>query len=193
MKLEKTLLKRLKKHDKKAQLLFYRECFSVMMGAALRYKKNKEDASALVNEAFLKVLTNIDKYDRKKPLEAWLRRIVINCAIDEFRASKKNRELFGETAPEHENLESSASYNEAIESFEIEEIEQLLANLPKATYLVFNLYALDGYSHKEVSEQLGITVETSKWHVKQARKKLRNIIGMTSTFGGLLISLIDIV
>lgn len=192
MKLEKKLIRRLKKHDKRAQMLFYEQCFSVMMSAALRYKRNREDAAALVNEAFLKVLTNIDKYDVSKPLEAWLRRIVINCAIDEFRKNEKTQALFNESTTALDNLESGAVFNKAIENFEIEELKKLLNQLPKATCVVFNLYAIDGYSHKEVSEKLGITVETSKWHVKEARKKLRYLLGVTSIYGGLLISLINI-
>ena len=77
MHLDKEFLKKIKKRDKKAQLLLYDQCFGIMMGSALRYKRNVDDAAALVNESFLKVLVNIKKYDTNKPFEAWIRRIVI--------------------------------------------------------------------------------------------------------------------
>ena len=77
MHLDKEFLKKIKKRDKKAQLLLYDQCFGIMMSSALRYKRNVDDAAALVNESFLKVLVNIKKYDTNKPIEAWIRRIVI--------------------------------------------------------------------------------------------------------------------
>ena len=77
MHLDKEFLKKIKKRDKKAQLLLYDQCFGIMMRSALRYKRNVDDAAALVNESFLKVLVNIKKYDTNKPFEAWIRRIVI--------------------------------------------------------------------------------------------------------------------
>lgn len=175
VQLEKKLLKRLKKHDKKAQLLFYKMCFGVMMSTALRYNNNKDDAACLVNESFMKVLTNIDKYDEKIPLEAWLRKIVVNSAINEYKKFAKKREVFQDKSADYENSSNLVSYNDAIESYEKEEVKKILESLPKATLLVFNMFALDGYSHKEVSQECGITVETSKWHVKEARKKLKTI------------------
>ncbi|MFK7783548.1 MAG: RNA polymerase sigma factor [Crocinitomicaceae bacterium] len=176
MHIEKQLLKKLKKRDKKAQLNLYDQCFGIMMSAALRYKKNREDAAALVNESFLKVLTNIEKYDHQKPFEAWIRRIVINSAIDDFRKNKTKNVEYNEN-----QTSSSVSYNEVENSIEMESVEEAMNALPPATRTVFNLYVFDGYSHKEISEKCSITVETSKWHVKMARKKLQLLIVNTTS------------
>ena len=123
------------------------------MSVAFRYKKNEEDAAALANEAFLKILTNIAKYNSISPFEACIRRIAINTAIDDYRKNKKREEMF-----------------------EAEELNNMLLELPKATRIVFNLFALDGYSHKEISEELGIRLETTKWHMKEARKRLKALL-----------------
>jgi DNA-directed RNA polymerase specialized sigma24 family protein len=153
VKVSEALIKRIVKQDRKAQLELYRICFSTLMSVAFRYKKNEEDAAALANEAFLKILTNIAKYNSISPFEAWIRRIAINTAIDDYRKNKKREEMF-----------------------EAEELNNMLLELPKATRIVFNLFALDGYSHKEISEELGIRLETTKWHMKEARKRLKALL-----------------
>ena len=185
MNIDKQLFKQLKKHNKKAQLQFYKQCFNVMMGTAFRYKSNRDDAAILVNEAFLKVLTNLDKYDQSKPLESWLIRIVINVAIDDYRKSNKFNDFFKK---DPSDIESQAySFSHVDEVFGNETVKEILKQLPKATNLVFNLYALDGYSYKEISEMLSISIDTSKWHVKDARKRLKSIIGNSSLHAGFLL------
>lgn len=141
------------------------------MSVAYRYKKNEEDAAALANNAFLKILTNLEKYDRKKPFEAWIRRIAINEAIDDYRKNKKREEMF-EVANDDEVVDG-VTFNEIDNEIEAEELNNMLLELPPATRTVFNLFAIDGYSHKEIAEELGISLETSKWHMKEARKKLK--------------------
>jgi RNA polymerase sigma factor (sigma-70 family) len=91
VKVSEALIKRIVKQDRKAQLELYRICFSTLMSVAFRYKKNEEDAAALANEAFLKILTNIAKYNSISPFEAWIRRIAINTAIDDYRKNKKEK------------------------------------------------------------------------------------------------------
>lgn len=178
MHLDKEFLKKIKKRDKKAQLLLYDQCFGIMMSAALRYKRNKDDAAALVNESFLKVLTNIKKYDQNKPFEAWIRRIVINSAIDDFRKNKKRNAEFIE---DNHTTNARVSYNDVESSIEMESVEEAMNKLPPASRTVFNLYVFDGFSHQEISEKCSITIETSKWHVKVARKKLQALLINTAS------------
>lgn len=173
MQLEKPLYKKLIHKDKKAQLTFYKYCFATMMRVAYRYKKNKDDAAVLVNDSLLKILTNIEKYSLDKPLEAWIRRVVINTAIDDFRKNENYKELiknqenfdFIQEAKTDANIESSFNL-EAMHKT----IQDLLSN---ATRIVFYLYAIDGFKHNEIAEKLSISEETSKWHVKTARKILK--------------------
>lgn len=152
----------------------YRTCFGILMSVAYRYKKNEEDAAALSNDAFLKILTNIEKYNSNNPFEAWIRRIAINTAIDDYRKNKKREEMF-EAADSFEGIEK-VTYNEIDNQIETEELNDMLLELPKATRVVFNLFAIDGYSHKEITEELGIGLETSKWHMKEARKRLKAVL-----------------
>jgi len=168
------LIKRVEKQDRKAQMELYRICFSTLMSVAYRYKKNEEDAAALSNDAFLKILTNIKKYNSKRPFAAWIRRIAINSAIDDYRKNKKREKMF-EAEDNFEGLEEVA-YNEVDYTIESEELNSMILSLPKATRVVFNLFAIDGYSHKEITEELGIGLETSKWHMKEARKRLKALL-----------------
>lgn len=171
LKVSEELIREVIKQERKAQLELYRLCFNVLMSVAYRYKKNKEDAAELVNSSFLKILLNIKKYNKKVPFEAWIRRITINEVIDDYRKHKKRNELFVDT----ENIEvnNSETYNEVDHDIEAEELNNMLLKLPSATRTVFSLIAIDGYSHKEITEQLNISLETSKWHMKEARKRLK--------------------
>jgi RNA polymerase sigma-70 factor (ECF subfamily) len=119
------------------------------------------------------VLTNIESYKPSVPFTAWIRRIAINTAIDDFRKNSKHNLI------EYSD-EISTNENYTINDYDLEiraeELNNMILKLPKATKLVFNLFAIDGYSHKEIAEQLEISTNTSKWHVKEARKKLKEQI-----------------
>lgn len=143
------------------------------MRVAYRYKKNKDDAAILVNDSFLKVLTNLEKYSLDKPLEPWIRRIVINTAIDDFRKNEKHNDLI--TAHDYIENFSEAATEEKVESkFNLEAMHIAIQNLlPAASRIVFYLYAIDGFKHEEIAQKLSITENTSKWHVKTARKILK--------------------
>ncbi len=144
------------------------------MSVALRYKNSEDDAAYLANEGFIKVLSNIDKINSSKSIVPWMKRIMVNTAIDDFRKNKKYAGTLSMTNYDFEEFYGLSE--EADLEFESTEFFQSLLNqIPRATSNVFNIYAIDGYSHKEVAEMLEISVETSKWHVKQARKKLREL------------------
>jgi len=142
------------------------------MRVAIRYKKNEDDAAALVNDAFLKILINIENYSLDKPLEPWLKRIIINVTIDDFRKNKSYTEMIESVdTQEYENTYKSDSLLDEEMIFE-DMLDVINKILPKATRVVFFLKKVDGYSHKEISDKLKITVETSKWHIKNAKKLL---------------------
>jgi len=174
LEIDKHLIRRLKNNDRKAQLELYNQCFNILMSISYRYKNNEEDAIAIANSSFLKILTNIEFYKTSTPFEAWIRRITINTAIDEYRKEKRNKETI-EYQDYYDN-HSEFSLNEYDLKISAEEINEMIIQLPKATNHVFNLFAIDGYSHKEIAKMLNISANTSKWHVKQARKKLKELI-----------------
>ena len=173
LELDNSFIKKLINQDRRAQLELYKKSFGILMSVAYRYKKNEEDAKSLSITSFLKVLTNIESYKPNIPFNAWIRRIAINTAIDDFRKNSKHNLI------EYSD-EISTNENYTINDYDLEiraeELNNMILKLPKATKLVFNLFAIDGYSHKEIAEQLNISTNTSKWHVKEARKKLKEQI-----------------
>ncbi len=144
------------------------------MSSAVRYKNNKEDQMEIVNNAFLKIVTNITSYQPGTAYLSWVKTIVRREIINEFRKNKKYNELF--KIGDSDTLQEPKVEPEIYESMASEEAVQLLTILPPATKLVFNLYAIEGFKAKEISEELNLTYETVKWHIKEARKKLKSYI-----------------
>jgi RNA polymerase sigma-70 factor (ECF subfamily) len=176
MNIDSKLLSDCKKSDRKAQLELYKLCFQSLMNICFRYEKNEQDARAIMNKGFFKILTGIKDYNDKIPFNNWIKRIMINTAIDHYRKNKKyNYHIL------HNNEINENGYiiYEGDVSIDSEKILSFIQKLPSSTQHIFNLFAIDGYSHKEIAEQLGISTGTSKWHVSEARKKLRAWIGET--------------
>lgn len=178
MNLDPHMLQAAHRGDRKAQYALYRVCFPVLMAVCVRYKRDEQEAASAVNTGFLKIIRNLDRYRRDEvPFEAWIRRIMINTVIDEFRQEKKWRELtiFTESI-EKEHPTEPISWNEAEQRLDLQHLENMLRRLPRVTQQVFNLFALDGFTHREIGEMLDISEGTSKWHVNHARTQLQNWI-----------------
>ena len=159
--------------DRKAQFQLYKSCYALLMGVCIRYKKNEADASAVLNAGFLKILKGLKSYKPEVPFEAWARRIIINTIIDEFRKDRKVKELIDYvdmSGPDTYDI--AFDYNQADKRFDAAALESLIKQLPPVSQQVFNLYAIDGYKHREIAKMLGISEGTSKWHLSFARKKL---------------------
>ncbi|MEO6760601.1 MAG: sigma-70 family RNA polymerase sigma factor [Saprospiraceae bacterium] len=174
MTVDPNLLQAAHRGDRKAQYALYRDCYPVLMAVCVRYRQDKQDAAAAVNQGFLKIIQHLDRYDPKAPFIAWIRRIMINVVIDEFRREKKWRTqtVFpDDTQPEM--LPGAMDWNEAEQRLQVEYLETLLRRLPPVTQKVFNLFAIDGFSHQEIAELLQMSEGTSKWHVHQARSRLQ--------------------
>lgn len=177
MYVEPDLLAKCKKNNRKAHNELYHKCFGFMMAISLRYCNNREDAEAFVNQSFLKVVSNLEKYKEDVPFGSWVSRITVNTIIDQFRRDKKHRENM--SSIDMEDVRSSVApvdFNKAAQELDAEELEQMIATLPYMSKKVFNLYAIDGYTHKEIGEMLGMSDGTSKWHVSFARKSLQKLV-----------------
>lgn len=174
MKIDAGVIKKIKKNDRKVILELYHHSFNVLMSAAVRYKNNEEDQKTIVNNAFLKVINNIDKYKPGTAYFSWVKRIVQNEIIDEFRRNKKYNELF--TYDETDYQYEDDVHAEVDYEIEAEALQNMLDQLPPATKLVFNLYAIEGFKNKEICDKLDLKYETVKWHIKEARKKLREML-----------------
>lgn len=170
-----SLIKGCIKGKRKAQYALYRHCYTLLLPVCMRYQHNEEDARAILNEGFLKILDNLESYKPEIPFEAWCKRIMINTIIDEYRKTRNKPSTF-----DYQELgkkeEVGISLNEAMEVLTADDLEKMLQCLPANSRKVFNLYAIDGYSHKEISEKLTISEGTSKWHVNNARHKLQQIL-----------------
>jgi RNA polymerase sigma factor (sigma-70 family) len=176
MRVSESLLQRCRKGERKAQFELYKEMYSYLMAICSRYEKNKSDAEALLNLAFFKILTNLDAFEAAKvPFDSWCRRITINALIDEFRKKQRDQHNFVEQLEDHVPV-STMDFNEAEQKFDAEDLEQMIRNLPTVSQKVFNLYIVDGYSHKEIAEMLTITESTSKWHLSFARKTIKTML-----------------
>lgn len=178
MNLDPLLLQAAQHGDRKAQSALYRSCFPVLMAVCMRYKRDKQDAVSALNNGFLKIIQNLERYKRDEvPFEAWIRRIMINTVIDEYRREKKWRELtvFAEDI-ERVFPNEPIDWNEADQRLDVQHLEALLQRLPPKTQKVFNLFAIDGFSHQEISDMLGMSEGTSKWHVNNARTQLQSWI-----------------
>ena len=158
--------------ERRAQLGLYQLCYPVLISAARRYYHNTDEQMTVVNNAYIKVVLHLETYQTGRFL-SWVKRIISNEIIDEYRRNKRYNELYKFDAPVEERGGSDFQ-TDAI--FTHEQLQQMLLCLSEPARLVFNLFAIEGYSHKEIANLLGVTEETSKWHTKMARKKLRELI-----------------
>lgn len=163
------LISDLKRGNRKAQERFYVEYFPEMYPIAFRFSSSKEDAHEIINTAFLKVLDSIANY-RQDNFGGWVSTIVRRTAIDYYRKYNDQKPVTLELIEYDE-----VSYNEAISNLQLEEILQLIQQLPAATRTVFNLFVFDEMTHDEISKNLSISKGTSKWHVANGRAKLTEL------------------
>lgn len=162
------------KQDRRSQNELYKRYFPLMSSIALRYTQNESEALQRMNGGFYRVLKNLEKYDNQYALATWIRNILVNHLIDEFRKEKKY--IANIHLTDYEGVNPEVEYNQADLQFDAQELRNMLERLPDVTQRVFNMYALDGFKHREIADYLGISEGTSKWHVSDARKKLKAML-----------------
>jgi RNA polymerase sigma factor (sigma-70 family) len=144
-----------------------------MMALCLRYVRSRNDAVEVLNDAFLKIYKHLARWDpAKAALFTWMRTIVINTALDSLRRQK----LIHEREMSAGEDEEPGVDNEAISKMSGDELLAIILRLPVATRLVFNLHSVEGYTHREIGQLLGISEGTSRWHLNDARRQLKLII-----------------
>jgi RNA polymerase sigma factor (sigma-70 family) len=151
--------------------LVYEEYFNEMIPICRRYANTEEDAMDILHDGFIKVFNNFDKYKAGTSMAAWIKRIMINTSIDYYRKESRRRSSDIDTAlgvcnPDADVLAEMAA----------EEIIKALQQLPQVYRSVFNLYVVEGYSHKDVAETLNISESTSRSNLVKARLKLKSIL-----------------
>jgi RNA polymerase sigma-70 factor, ECF subfamily len=183
---EEDLINACKEFNSAGQKLLYYKFAPKMKGVCLRYSSNPEEAKDILQESFIKVFSKIHSFSNKGSLEGWIRRIVINTAINHFNSNKKYN---------HDNIDDLHTYSNIMDGEEYDHLEivsrdedHLLSNLdfsetelinainilPETFRLVFNLFYLENNSHKEIAELLSIEENTSRTRLFRAKKILRD-------------------
>jgi RNA polymerase sigma factor (sigma-70 family) len=170
---DEMLIKGCMKNDRKVQELLYRKFSRDMYNICLTYENDRDEAKDILQEGFIKVFRSMKTYDNQGSLKGWIRKIISNTAIDHWRKSSKDFGLL--------SIDDLSSLDQPYElpgtSFNCSDIMNLVNKLPQGARLIFNLYALEGYSHKEIAEKLNISEGTSKSQVNRARKLLQQSLG----------------
>jgi RNA polymerase sigma factor (sigma-70 family) len=154
--------------DRLAQKYLYKQLYSSMFAVALRYSKDEDMATYILNNSFLKVFTKIESHNKEHSFYGWVKRIVINSALDEIRKNKKHSNQL-----QIEEIQEPALTENVLDKLKAEDLLKAIQTLPGLTNVVFNLYTIEGYKHHEIAKKLSIPEGTSKWHVSQGRKLLK--------------------
>lgn len=169
---DETLVNECVSGNAKAQRLLFERYSAKMLGVAIRYIKDKERAEDVLQDAFIKVFKNLKKIKHDGSLEGWIRRIVVNTALDQLRKNKKRQ---GNVELDDSFIEiASNSFTE--ERLQAESLLKIVQQLPDGYRTVFNLFAIEGYSHKEIAKKLNISENTSKSQYSRAKSVLRDIL-----------------
>jgi RNA polymerase sigma-70 factor (ECF subfamily) len=157
--------------DRQMQEHLYKRFASKMYGVCLRYVANTDDANDILQEGFIKVYKNLDKFRREGSFEGWVRRIFVNTAIEQFRKKVK---LYNVDEVQENTIEDKELT--ALDLLATKDIINIVNELSPGYKAVFNLHVIEGFSHKEIAEVLGITEGTSKSQLARAKGVLKKII-----------------
>ena len=160
-----------KKGDRRAQFDLYGRYSGLLFAIALRYTNTKIDAEDVVQTAWIKIFSKLDSFSENNSFEGWMRRIVVNTAITLYRKNLKhaNQLDISDVHATPMDIEASVKCD-----FTREELERAIARLPEGYGMVFKLFVIDGYKHKEIAEMLHIEVNTSKSQLSRAKRYLQN-------------------
>jgi RNA polymerase sigma-70 factor (ECF subfamily) len=183
----KDLLNKCGKGDLKSQNFLYKHFYGMIMSICLRYAKDEDEAKDLLQETYIKIFNNIGKYTSNGSFEAWIKRITINNAIDNYRKKKKEIAVFesenmvdvlGHTKEEFYIDENNENENEdsIYDHIEMKDVMEAVQYLSPAYKTVFNLYVVDDYSHQQIADELNINIGTSKSNFAKAKMKLKKIL-----------------
>lgn len=148
-----------------------------MMTVCLRYARNRADAEDILQDGFVLLFRNLGKFEHKGSFEGWMRKIFVNTALKKYQRKRFDKERVGIEHTKEPELDATA-----ISALSEKEIIKLISELPEGYRIVFNMYAIEGYSHREIAETLGINEATSRTQLLKARKQLqRKLLELHST------------
>jgi RNA polymerase sigma-70 factor (ECF subfamily) len=164
------LIENCKKQNTKAQGELYKLFSSKLFAICLKYSRNRMEAEDNLQDAFLTIFNKMDQFKNRGSFEGWMKRITVNTVLQRYR-NEKVFELINENTIEDTKIEIEE------DTISIDYLLEIIQELPDRYRLVFNLYVLDGYSHKEIANMLDINIGTSKSNLARARQILRQTIG----------------
>jgi len=161
----------LKSKKERSLYALYQKFYSGMKLVCMRYQKNDIDADDAINRSFLKLVDKIESYNQQKSFHSWFSTVIVNTNLDLLRKEKRNRDqhLYVETYFE---TSDDKIFEDDLE-INFDQILHFIRTLSSTGQSVFNLYCIDGYSHKEIANKLSISEGNSKWHLSNARKKIQ--------------------
>lgn len=172
---DERLVKQCLKGKRSAQKHFYDKFSEKMFGVCLRYVKDRDNAQDVLQDGFIKVFQNLEKFNNKGSLEGWVRRVIVNTALDYLRKEKTK----GYSVSIDDVGYMLEKNDFIIERLSADDLLKIIHTLPEGYKTVFNLYAIEGYSHKEIAEQLNISENTSKSQYSRAKAHLRDLLEKT--------------
>ncbi len=169
---QEDLVKGCIRNDRRVQEQLYKQYCGAMLALCISYTKKQEDAVEVLQDGFLKIFQQIEKFDAtKSSLYTWMRTIMIRTAIDFLRKDKRAPQQI-----EWQEVHDPAIDADVLQRMSAQQILHLLHQLPETTRAVFNLFVTEGFSHREIGQYLQISEGTSKWHLSEARKHLTGYI-----------------
>jgi len=165
------------KGDRLAQKNLYDIFSKKMYVVCLRYTKSQQEAEDVLQESFIKVFKSLSGYRGDSRLDYWIKRIVINTALNSQR-----KKLYMYPMVDIDDVQNTVEYSKAIAGYQLEELLKMIRELPTGCQTVFNLFAIEGYSHKEIAEMLEVSEGTSKSQFSRARKLLQEKIAEEEKF-----------
>lgn len=165
-------------NERESQKKIYNSFYGYAMAICDCYANNEDDAVEILNDGFLKIFKEIHRYkpaytNEINSFKGWLRKIMVCTAIDHFRKNKKHR-LVGEL--DITTVQTSAQEENGLDKLSYDEIIRFIQNLSPGYRIVLNLFIVEGFSHEEIADQLGISIGTSKSNLAKARKQLQKIL-----------------
>lgn len=160
-----------KSGSRQAQEQLYNALASKLLGVCLRYASSTFEAEDMLQTGFIKAFNNLDNYRGDGSFEGWIRRIIVNTAIETYRRNRRSGQ-----PEELDEVYDDAQQTFAMDNLECEDILRLIQSLPDGYRMVFNMYAIEGFSHREIAESLQISESASKSQLSRARAWLKQRI-----------------
>lgn len=151
--------------------MLYKRHFHTMMSMCMKYTKDEDRALLIMNDGFLKVFQKIGTFRSEGSLEGWIRRLIYHTLADYYKKEKSYIRFIQFELPEEKQAQAAPS-----DPLEFQDLISLLDRIPERSSEVFRLFAIEGYSHEEISQMMSISTGTTKWHLSNARERLRALL-----------------